>query len=99
MLKTVDVSRAYDKHRFSKEAVFAISAYRIYIRTYIPRDFLRNTRGMKKLPSWKATELRLDLLYLCVVAYGPFLTTEKYKHLLLLHVAIKILVDPEMCKT
>ena len=54
---------------------------------------------MKKLPRWKATELRLDLLYLCVVAYGPFLTTEKYKHLLLLHVAIKILVNPEMCKT
>jgi hypothetical protein len=98
-LLTLWVSGAFDHDRFSKEAILAISAYRIYIRSYIPREFVRKTRGMEELPRWKCTELRLDLLYLCVVAYRPFLTTERYKHLLLLHVAIKILVNKEMCQT
>ncbi len=98
-LLTVWVSGAFDHNRFTKAAILAISAYRIYIRTYIPREFVRKTRGMEDLPRWKCTELRLDLLYLCVVAYRPFLTAERYKHLLLLHVAIKLLVNKDLCKT
>ncbi len=69
------------------------------IRKYIPRNFGRKTRRIEELPHLKATELRLDLLYICPVSYKPFLSIRRYKHLMLLHVGIKLLVNRDSCQT
>jgi hypothetical protein len=43
--------------------------------------------------------MRLDFLYICPVAYKPHLNSERYNHMMLLHVAIKILVNRDMCQS
>lgn len=93
------VSGPYDKLRFSKETVTNISNYLIGIGEYITKVFPRKPRPLPDLPRWKATELRLDLLYICPVAYKPYLSTERYAHMMLLHVAIKLLVNRDTCRT
>lgn len=95
----VCVSGKDDRIRFSSEDIKAISAYRKGIRKYIPRNFARKTRPIEELPRWKATELRLDLLYICPVSYKPFLSVRRYKHLMLLHVGIKLLVNKDSCQS
>ncbi len=87
-----------DKHRFSNDIKDKISAFLIGIGEYITQIFARKPRILLELPRWKATELRLDLLYICPVAYKSYLSSEKYNHMMLLHVAIKILVNNDMCQ-
>lgn len=93
------VSGKFDKFRFSKETIAKISNYLIGIGEYITKVFARKPRPLPDLPRWKATELRLDLLYICPVAYKPYLSPERYSHMMLLHVAIKLLVNRDTCKT
>lgn len=91
------VSATFDKCRFTKAQIIAISWYLVGTSTFIPNVFPRKPRPLSELPRWKATELRLDLLYICPVAYKPFLSSQRYDHLMLLHVAIKLLVHKEKC--
>ena len=93
------VSGTFDRLRFSKETIAIISNYLIGIGEYITKIFARKPRPLPELPRWKATELRLDLLYICPVAYKPYLSNERYSHMMLLHVAIKLLVNKETCKS
>jgi len=67
-------------------------------REYISNVFPRQPRPLYELPCWKATELLLDLLYICPIAYKQFLKSARYNHIMLLHVTIKILVNRNMCK-
>lgn len=92
------VSGTFDRLRFSKETIAIISNYLIGIGEYIIKIFARKPRPLPELPRWKATELRLDLLYICPVAYKPYLSNERYSHMMLLHVAIKLLLNKETCK-
>ncbi|KAI9562395.1 hypothetical protein GHT06_013364 [Daphnia sinensis] len=88
----------FDNIRFSRTNITAISNYRIGICMYIPSNFVRKTRPLEELPRSKATELRLYLLYICPAAYRPFLSRKRFQHLMLLHVAIKILVNKDRCR-
>lgn len=90
---------SFDQCRFKKEDVVSISTYLVGIGEYIPNLFPRKTRTLCDLKNWKATELRMDLLYICPVAYKKFLSLQRYDHLILLHVSIKLLVNKENCKT
>jgi hypothetical protein len=67
------VSGKSDKHRFSDQIIKNISAYLLAIGEYISNVFPRTHRPLHELPRWKVTELRLDLLHVCSVAYKPFL--------------------------
>lgn len=91
------VSASFDKCRFTAVQNKSISNYIVGISSYIPNTFPRKHRPLTELPRWKATELRLDLLYICPVAYKPFLSNQRYEHLMLLHVAIKLLVNKDNC--
>lgn len=65
--------------------------------SFIPSEFSRKTRCLEDLSRFKATELRLLLLYvLPVVLIG--MPEEIYKHFLLLHSAMRILACPESVK-
>lgn len=92
------MSATFDHNRFSKESVGNISTFLVGISAFLPNIFPRKTRPLSDLSRWKATELRLELLYISPVAYERFLSKERYDHLMILHVAIKILVNREMCK-
>lgn len=93
------INTPFDKHRWKKEIVQQISGYLISVGKFIPNLFPRKPRSLDDIPRWKATELRMDLLYICPVAYRPpYLTKERYDHLITLHVAIKILVSREKCQ-
>lgn len=92
------ISAICDKCRFSSEVIKNISFYLLGISSYITNLFPRTTRPLDELPRWKATELKLDLLHVSPVVYKPYLTPPRYDHLMLLHVAIKILVSKEMCQ-
>lgn len=48
---------------------------------------------------WKATELRLFLLYIDPVILKSVMSAEYYEHFLSLSVAIRILCHPELCFT
>lgn len=69
------------------------------IKIYIPSEFQRKTRTLDEFPHMKATEQRLHLLYVFPVALRNILPPMMYNHYLLLHVAIKLLVNEKVCRT
>jgi len=62
-------------------------------------EFARKPRALTEIDRWKAVEFRLFLCYLGPVVLRKHLTSDLYHHFMLLHVAVSILVNPEMCKT
>ncbi len=59
-----------------------------------PREFQLKGRSLNELEFWKAVEFRSFLLYSGPVVLKEILEDNKYKHFLLLHVAIRILCSP-----
>ena len=76
-----------------------ISNRLVEIKDSIPCEFARKTRSLDELSRFKATELRLLLLYILpiVLSEGEF-PKELYHHFLLLHCAIRSLSCPELVK-
>ena len=65
----------------------------------IPREFSRKTRSLAKFLLWKATEFRTFLLYTGPVVLKNKLSRQKYYHVLKLHVAMRLLLNPYTCQT
>lgn len=80
--------------RLSSNIVCKISDALTDLVKCIPSDFNRKPRALKYLKYWKATELRLFLLYLGPIVLRKHLRKDLYYHFLVLHVAITILVSP-----
>ena len=59
---------------------------------YCPLDFARRPRAIEEYSKYKATEFRQFLLYTGPVVLYDVLKDEVYKHFLILHAAIRILV-------
>ncbi|XP_037512216.2 uncharacterized protein LOC119388952 [Rhipicephalus sanguineus] len=60
-----------------------------------PSCFQRKPRGTEELDRWKASEFRTFLLYVGPVVLKSVLPASQYKHFLMFHVAITILVSPQ----
>ena len=85
---------------FRKRDIPQISESLLSIRALIPSEFSCKTRSLKDLAYWKATKLRLLLLYVGPLVLEGFLSEERLDHFILLHVAISILlVDPHLCNS
>jgi hypothetical protein len=70
----------------------------VSLQKHISRhDFARQTKSIKHLGRWKASELRLFLHYLGVVVLKPCLPKAFYDHFLFLHVSVKFLSCNEWC--
>ncbi|XP_036141389.1 uncharacterized protein LOC118645100 [Monomorium pharaonis] len=82
--------------KLSANDVNKISNRLIKLRKIIPLDFNRKPRTLKYIKLWKATELRLFLLYLGPVVLKNILQKNLYEHFLTLHVAITILASPSL---
>jgi hypothetical protein len=78
--------------------IILISARLLALVENISCDFARKPRSLKELARWKATELRQFLLYTGPIVLKGILDEDLYNHFMLLHVAIKILVDKELCE-
>ena len=81
--------------RLSKSDAELLSNLLEKTKTCIPSEFARKTRSLKELCRFKATELRLLLLYILPVLLS-FFPIEIYNHFLLLHCAIRILCCPKL---
>lgn len=66
------------------------------ITHYCPAEFSRKPQLMKKYGGFKATENRQLLLYTAPVVYYGLINPAAYKHFLLLHSAIRILVSSSL---
>jgi hypothetical protein len=76
--------------------VNAISEKLVIWRSNIPREFSRKPRSLSEIKQWKATEVRLFLLYTDPVALKGILSNEKYGNVLDLSLAIHILLSPNL---
>lgn len=71
----------------------------INLAKYIPKEFARKTQSLAELGRWKATTLRLFLLYIGSVILQDKLTDDIVYHFNLLSCAIRILCNPSQYKT
>jgi len=78
--------------KFSSVVINEISQNLCNISSWIPSDFVRKTRGLEELERWKATELRLFLLYIGPVVLQNYLPENYIVHFNCLNCAIRICV-------
>lgn len=81
------------KYRLSRNQINEISERIVSFRRSVPKEFSRKPRGLDELSHWKATEYRTFLLYIGPMCLLNILYKPKYKHFLLFHTAIYILVS------
>ncbi|XP_077516781.1 uncharacterized protein LOC144127763 [Amblyomma americanum] len=65
--------------------------------TSLPSEFARQPRTLEELDRWKAVEFRSFLLYTGPVLLRDLLKSDRYKHFLCLHVAVRILLSDNLC--
>lgn len=66
------------------------------LRKHIPVDFARKPQSLNKIKNWKATELRLFLLYIGVSVFNKITSNTHIEHFKILHTAIFILSHPKL---
>lgn len=65
----------------------------------VPAEFVRKGRAIAELDRWKATELRLFLLYTGPVVLQNILSPALYSNFLVLHCAMSLLVNEDVYST
>ena len=76
--------------RLTKACVMNISNRLLEMKECVTTDFSRKPRGLQDIHYWKATELRLFLLYIGPVVLKNTLSKNLFDHFLLLHSAIVV---------
>ena len=84
--------------RIGSRVIQEISEYMLTLRNYIPKEFVRKPRSLNELDRWKATELRLFLLYVGPVVLLKHIPVEMYQNFMLLSVAIHFLTNECLCQ-
>ena len=84
--------------RLSPKEVDKICEKLAELRKSMSREFSRRLRSVKNFKFWKATEFRIFLLYTGPVVLKGILKKDAYANFLLLHSAIRTLIDPGLVK-
>ncbi|CAB3252634.1 unnamed protein product [Arctia plantaginis] len=79
----------------NKSHLQALNSRLELVKTYCPRDFARKPILIEKHGKFKATEQRQLLLNSGPIIFNGLVNSAVYNHFLLLHTAIRILVDPQ----
>ena len=79
--------------KLSAAQIDAISNILLSLRGCLPKELARQTQSLNYSDSWKATELRTFLLYVGPFILKPFLDQRRYKHFVVLSLAVSILSD------
>lgn len=80
-------------YKLSNQQLKIISERLVTFRFNIPKEFARKSRSLKDLRHWKATEFRLFLLYVGPAALVSCLEPKRFRHFMLFHCAMYILVS------
>lgn len=78
------------KNKWSKQTVAQLDEQILNWNRELPSDFNRKMRSLKYLAFWKATEFRLFLLYVGIVAFKDVLEEPEYINFLRLCLAVRI---------
>ena len=81
------------KFRLSSNQKDRIDIQLIRMKHCLPSEFSRKTRPLTEIDRWKATELRLFLLYIGKIVLKDILPTEFYNHFLILSHALTLLIS------
>jgi len=79
--------------RLPSRDVQKLNALLMSVKSCIPSDFVRKTREIQEFGRWKATELRLFLLYIEPVVLKDVVDKDIYTHFISLHVSMVILLS------
>lgn len=79
--------------RLTPHKILELSNSLELMKDHVSEEFSRKPRGLVNIDRWKATEFRQLLLYTGPVVLRDVLEKDTYYHFLVLHVAIRILVD------
>lgn len=82
--------------RLSTRQINKISHLLLLCRSTTPNDFARRPRPIKDIKQWKAVEFRNFLLYIGPIVLKHILKPDIYNHFVTLHVAITILIRPNL---
>ena len=82
--------------RLQSKLVTEISSRLLQLKVSFPDEFSRKPRGLDELSRWKPTKLRSFLLYSGPVVLAKLLPKKLYTHFLTLHLAIRILLSPDL---
>ena len=99
LLFNFEVLLVFFRQRHAKLSSFSVSKINgvlEHYKDYIPSEFNRKMRPLSELAFWKASELRLFLLYVGIVLLKDtnILSKTRYKHFLKFAVAMRILLLP-----
>jgi len=86
--------RSINKQKLNSLQIKHISERLVSFRNSIPCEFVRKPRSLDELPRFKATELRLILLYLGPLSIYSIVSKKIYKHFLSLNIAMTIFLSP-----
>ncbi|KAF0732693.1 Uncharacterized protein FWK35_00028767 [Aphis craccivora] len=81
--------------RLPSKSIHALSKSLLDLKPFIPSEFVRKTRHIQDISRWKATELRLFLLYIGVVVLKNILNKNIYTNFMSLYVSMLILLSPD----
>ena len=81
---------------FTEEDVHIFNERMLMFNSNCTKEFQRRGRPIEMLGRWKATELRLFLLYAGPLVLQDLISEESYNHFLLLHFALSLLVSPSI---
>lgn len=96
---TKRISKFIFTSKYVTKPVFAnLQARFKSFRQYVPSEFARKPRSLIEVNNFKATEFRQMLLYTIPVLLKDLVNPKLYKHVLKLHVAIRLLSDPSKYK-
>lgn len=84
--------------KLTKTAIAALQARFKSFRPFVPSEFVRKPRDLTELSGFKATEFRQMLLYTLPVLLKNIVSPQLYEEVLKLHVAIRLLSDPNRYK-
>jgi len=80
--------------RLPGRSINTLSTALLAIQSCIPSDFVRKTRLVQEVSRWKATELRLFILYVGPIVLKNIISSDAYTNFMSLHVAMLILLSP-----
>lgn len=74
--------------KIASSSVERISANILNLRKYLPKEFLRKGRSLCDIDRWKASEFRQFMLYTGPICLQGILSSDVYRHFMLLFVSI-----------
>lgn len=80
-------------HKLSQNIINRISANFLSFKAYLPKHFQRRPRVLAEIDNFKATEFRTIMLYTFYPAFLTIIPLRYFKHFLLLHCAMFILLS------